>query len=43
MSIPRLELSAAVLLSQLMESIQRPFKLKDFGCHCWTDSTVALA
>jgi len=42
MSIPRLELSAAVMLSRLMESIQRALKLKDFGCHCWTDSTVAL-
>ncbi|XP_011171120.1 uncharacterized protein LOC105203894 [Solenopsis invicta] len=43
MSIPRLELSAAVLLARLIESVQNALKLTDLVCHCWTDSTVVLA
>lgn len=43
MSIPRLELSAAVLLSRLMESVRTSLNLIKTPCHCWTDSTVTLA
>lgn len=43
MSIPRLELSGAVLLSKLMTFIQETMKLSDVPCYCWTDSTIVLA
>lgn len=43
MSIPRLELSAAVLLSRLIKSVQNALQLTELSCHCWTDSTVTLA
>lgn len=42
MSIPRLELSAAVLLSRLIEFINQSFNLDAVNCHCWTDSTIVL-
>lgn len=43
LSIPRLELAAAVLLSRLMEFVQASLHLTAAPCYCWTDSTVVLA
>lgn len=43
MSIPRLELTAAVLLARLMHSIRTMLRLFSLPCHGWTDSTVTLA
>lgn len=43
MTIPRLELSAAVLLSKLIDFVVHSFNLKNTPIHCWTDSTVTLA
>ncbi|XP_012217595.2 uncharacterized protein [Linepithema humile] len=43
LSIPRLELSAAVLLSRLVEFVRSSLYLGTVPCHCWTDSTVVLA
>lgn len=43
MSIPRLELTAAVLLSRLMEFVRSSLSAGTVPCHCWTDSTVTLA
>ncbi|KAM8702168.1 hypothetical protein ACLKA7_000726 [Drosophila subpalustris] len=42
LTIPKLELSAALLLSELIVSIAKSVQ---FECtyHCWSDSTVALA
>ncbi|XP_011685182.1 PREDICTED: uncharacterized protein LOC105448357 [Wasmannia auropunctata] len=42
-SIPRLELSAAVLLSRLMNFIASSLKLEHVPSVCWSDSTVVLA
>lgn len=42
-SIPRLELSAALLLARLLDFIRKLNRLQDLPCHCWTDSTVVLA
>lgn len=42
-SIPRLELSAAVLLSRLIECVRTTLSLTSAPCYCWTDSTVVLA
>ncbi|XP_076659958.1 uncharacterized protein LOC143363235 [Halictus rubicundus] len=42
-TIPRLELSGAVLLARLMVSLQSEMKLAEVAVHAWTDSTVALA
>ena len=43
LSIPRLELVAAHLLSKLMKHVQGTVR-EDFlqECHCWTDSTTVL-
>lgn len=43
MSIPHLELSAAVSLSRLLDSIRSSLNLSNVPCHCWTDSIVVLA
>jgi len=43
LSIPRLELSAAVLLSRLMEFVRSSLCLTAVPCFCWTDSTVVLS
>ncbi|XP_076302047.1 uncharacterized protein LOC143220243 [Lasioglossum baleicum] len=42
LSIPRLELNAAVLLSKLMESILSTLQCVNATIYCWTDSTVVL-
>ncbi|GFX89712.1 integrase catalytic domain-containing protein [Trichonephila clavipes] len=41
-SIPRLELCAAGLLSKLMKKVIASLKLKFDGVYLWTDSTIAL-
>nr|XP_012219380.1 PREDICTED: uncharacterized protein LOC105670437 [Linepithema humile] len=43
LSIPRLELSAAVLLSRLMKFVQESISANTTQCYCWTDSTILLA
>ncbi|XP_070169321.1 uncharacterized protein [Polyergus mexicanus] len=43
LSIPRLELSAAVLLSRLVEFVRESNGYKNLPCYCWTDSTIVLA
>ncbi|XP_070149333.1 uncharacterized protein [Polyergus mexicanus] len=43
MSVPRLELSAAVLLSRILTFVRNSLNLKSTPCFCWTDSTVVLA
>ncbi|XP_025160016.1 uncharacterized protein LOC112589768 [Harpegnathos saltator] len=43
LSIPRLELCAALLLSRLLNFVQETFALTDLPCFCWTDSKVVLA
>ncbi|XP_029673836.1 uncharacterized protein LOC115241976 [Formica exsecta] len=43
LSIPRLELSAALLLARLVEFVRGSNGYKDIPCHCWTDSTIVLA
>ncbi|XP_018399549.1 PREDICTED: uncharacterized protein LOC108777215 [Cyphomyrmex costatus] len=42
-SVPRLELAAAVLLTRLMDFVRVSLDIPTLACHCWTDSTVALA
>lgn len=42
-TIPRLELCAIVLLARLIVFVQSPLEITPLSCHCWTDSTVALA
>ncbi|XP_071579977.1 uncharacterized protein [Temnothorax nylanderi] len=43
LTIPRLELSAAALLSRLMEFAQSSLELTDVPMFCWTDAEVVLA
>lgn len=43
MSIPRLELAAAVLLTHTVEYVQNAMNLSHVPVYCWTDSTVVLA
>lgn len=43
LSVPRLELSAAVLLSRLMTFIRHTLGLESLPCYCWTDSTIVIA
>ncbi|XP_018371806.1 PREDICTED: uncharacterized protein LOC108766801 [Trachymyrmex cornetzi] len=43
MSVPRLELSAAVLLAHLMHFARSALQLPELECHCWTDATITLA
>jgi len=42
-TIPRLELSAAVLLTQLVARVRETLDYKGVPVHMWVDSTVALA
>ncbi|XP_046615350.1 uncharacterized protein LOC124302827 [Neodiprion virginianus] len=42
-TIPRLELSAAVLLVRLVSHLRKVLELENATIHLWTDSTVALA
>ncbi|XP_046431027.1 uncharacterized protein LOC124184894 [Neodiprion fabricii] len=42
-TIPWLELSAAVLLVRLVSHLRKVLKLENATIHLWTDSTVALA
>lgn len=43
LSVPRLELAAAVLLARLMEFVRTSLHMTTVPCTCWTDSTVILA
>jgi hypothetical protein len=43
LSLPRLELCAAVLLSQLMHKIMESVDVKFTRIHYWSDSTIMLA
>ncbi|XP_018396287.1 PREDICTED: uncharacterized protein LOC108774634 [Cyphomyrmex costatus] len=43
LSVPRLELSAAVLLARLIHYTRTSLQLPNLECHCWTDSTITLA
>ncbi|XP_029160141.1 uncharacterized protein LOC114932141 [Nylanderia fulva] len=43
LSIPQLELAAAVLLAKLIDFVRSSLHLPADSCHCWTDSTVVLA
>lgn len=42
-TIPRLELCAALLLSHLMERVISALKLRDYDIVLWSDSTIVLA
>ncbi|XP_076660078.1 uncharacterized protein LOC143363366 [Halictus rubicundus] len=42
LTIPRLELQGALLLSRLMEFVQSTLGTRNLSCVCWTDSTVVL-
>lgn len=42
LSIPRLELSAAVLLSRLVEFVRQSLEISAIKTYCWTDSTTVL-
>lgn len=42
-TIPRLELSAALLLSRLLTFVRSALHIESAPCACWTDSTVVLA
>ncbi|XP_029155164.1 uncharacterized protein LOC114928246 [Nylanderia fulva] len=43
LSIPRLELSAALLMARLIEFVRNSLHIPDVPCYCWTDSTIVLA
>lgn len=43
LTIPRLELSAALLLARLMNFVRDALDLPRVSSHCWTDSTIVLA
>lgn len=43
MSVPRLELSAAVLLARLINFIRQFVPIPASSCYCWTNSTIAHA
>ncbi|XP_070068132.1 uncharacterized protein [Drosophila takahashii] len=42
-SLPRLELCGALLLSEMAESIRPHMPVLSSKLHCWTDSTIVLA
>ena len=43
MTIPRLELSAAVLLSKLMSRVQTVLQISNLPRYCWSNSSIVLA
>ncbi|XP_067207879.1 uncharacterized protein [Linepithema humile] len=43
LSIPRLELCAALLLAQLTDKVMKCLKVTINSIHLWTDSTIVLA
>lgn len=43
MTVPRLELCATVLLARLIVFVRSLLDTPSMICHCWADSTVALA
>lgn len=43
LTVPRLELSASLLLARLIDFITTSLNLKPNSCYCWTDSAVTLA
>lgn len=43
LSVPRLELSAALLLARLVVFVRDAFQNHAMACRCWTDSTITLA
>lgn len=43
MTIPRLELSAAVMLAKLISNVQRILNCQKSACHLWTDSRIVHA
>ncbi|XP_066589587.1 uncharacterized protein [Prorops nasuta] len=42
MTVPRLELCAAVLLSKLLVHLKQVLKVEDDRCTCWSDSSIVL-
>lgn len=42
LSIPRLELNAAVLLASLIDKVKDALKISDIEQHAWTDSEIVL-
>lgn len=42
-SLPRLELSGALLLCRLMQNVQTSMQFEQHSTVCWTDSTIVLA
>jgi hypothetical protein len=42
LTIPRLELMAALLCARLIDFVRKALKLPDISVRCWTDATVAL-
>ncbi|XP_011884105.1 PREDICTED: uncharacterized protein LOC105571249 [Vollenhovia emeryi] len=43
LSVPRLELSAALLLARLMDFVRETIEVKSLPYYCWTDSTIVRA
>ena len=41
-TLPRLELSAALLLVELIKHIKQALEQPDITVHCWTDSIIVL-
>ncbi|XP_067620031.1 uncharacterized protein [Eurosta solidaginis] len=43
MTLPKLELCAAVLLTELLKSVVTIFRTEASNIHCWSDSTIVLS